>query len=190
MPGAIGHCIAFKVPPCQRFDRRCLVGSEGSDLGPRQRSIVDASVFDGADKLRAGTCPDVPQPEHRNVVVDIQQVNVLRLVLGVRLAVTVDAHLVDPVDNRNLYQALVVGRLHGIAVLVSLSTSQIVATGHPFAASELTQHDGVKLIATLNRQHAATLLSQVCRQGPGDQSLVRGHRLFRGVRAFSGKSTE
>ena len=185
-PGAIGHLVAFEVPPRQRGDRGLLVRRQRSDLGLRQRPRVDACVLDGAGERRAAARPDVPQTEYRDVVVDAQQVDILRRVRSVRLAITVDPDVFAVVDDRHLYHRPGVGRLGGVAGLVGLRAAEEIAAGHPPAARPLAEYDRVESVAALNRQHAAALLAEVGGDNPRDKRLARA-RIIRGEKGCGAK---
>ena len=188
--GPVLHRLALEVPPRQRLDVRRLVGPQRLDLLGRQGPPVDARIFDRPGERRSRPRPHVPQPEHGDVVLDIQQVHVLRLVRRVRLAVAVDADVVAFVHDRDLDQRVGPGGLGGVGVLVRLRAAEEIAAGHPLAARPLAEHDRVELVAALDRQHAAALLVQVRRRDPRDQRLVSAGRFLRDLGAVRGKGPE
>ncbi len=179
---AIDDLVPFEIPPGQRLDLRLFVRLERVQFLLRQGLVVNAGVLNFAGQPRAmfAARADVSQPEHGDMIVHAQQVDVLGGVIGVRLGVAIDADVIVVVGDSNLHERLGVGRLGRVAALVALGALEKVAAGHPSTAGFLAQHDRIKPVAALDRQSAAPLLSEVRRANPGDKRFAHARLLFGG----------
>ena len=102
--GAVLGLIALEIPPGPGLGVRGLVGPQGLDLPGRQGPVVDPRVVDRSGQHLSVARPHVPQAEDGDVALRAQQVDVLGLVGGVRLAVAVDADLMALVDDGHLHE--------------------------------------------------------------------------------------
>ena len=99
-------------------------------------------------------------------------------IAGVFPAVATDRDFAALIHDGHLHER---GRARALDWVVGLVLGRAmpeITSGHPFAGSQLAKDDPVKLIAPLDRQHAAALLSEVGHIDPGHERLFREGLVF------------
>ena len=114
----------------------------------------------------------MPQPEHHQVGLGCQQINILGLVSGIACAIAIELYTPGLVNDGDLNNALSICLFRKIGALLSLCPPEILAAGHPSTRFPFPKNNRVELVASLNRQDTTASLRQIVQCYPRNERLV------------------